>query len=408
MFSQLSKLSLAGVRSLKVTKATSRKFATLSEQRAELERLKSLIQKEAGVDFNRLSIEEFLRIGRQEDKVKRALDDYKNYLINTKEPVRVTVTGASGQIGYALLFRIASGQMLGPDQPVILQLLELPPAMKALEGVAMELNDCAFPLLKGIVQTDDPKKGFEGSDFALLVGAKPRGKGMERADLLKDNGKIFAEQGKAINATAKTTCRVLVVGNPANTNAMITAHYASKLPKNHITAMTRLDHNRGLAQLAEKTKSSVTDIERFAIWGNHSATQYPDISHTQIKGKWAKEVINDDKWVKDVFVPAVQQRGAAIIAARGLSSAASAASSAVDHVHDWMFGTGGKWTSMAVPSDGSYGVEKGLWYSYPVTTKDGEYSIIGNVPIDPYSAEKMEATHKELKGERDAVANLLV
>jgi len=329
------------------------------------------------------------------------------------EPVRVTVTGAAGQIGYALLFRIASGEMLGRRQPVILQLLEVEPALKALEGVAMELNDCAFPLLKGIVQTADPKRAFEGADYALLVGAKPRSKGMERKDLLAENAKIFNVQGKALNDNANKGVKVIVVGNPANTNAMITSHYAPKIPKENITAMTRLDHNRGLAQLSEKTKCSVTDIERFCIWGNHSATQYPDVSHATIKGKWAHDAINDQTWIRNTFIPAVQQRGAAIINARGSSSAASAANAAIEHIRDWVYGTNGQWTSMAVHSNGEYGVDKGLWYSYPVVchsatvTTPSRYSIVGNVPIDEFSKEKMEATRKELLEEKNGVASLL-
>jgi len=328
--------------------------------------------------------------------------------VDTKKPVRVAVTGASGQIGYALLFRIASGDMLGKDQPVILQCLELPPAMKALEGVSMELQDCAFPLLRGVVRSDDPKKAFEGADYALLVGAKPRSKGMERADLLKENGKIFEGQGKALSEAASRDVRVLVVGNPANTNAMITSHFAKNINPNQITAMTKLDHNRGLAQLAEKTGSKVTDIDNFAIWGNHSATQYPDISHTKINGKSAREVIKDDKWVNDVFIPAVQQRGAAIINARGASSAASAASAAIEHMREWALGTDGRWTSWAVPSDGSYGADKGIWYSYPVIVKDGKYSIVQGLSVDQFSAQRMDVTRKELVSEKEAVSNLLV
>lgn len=328
-------------------------------------------------------------------------------IIRPKEPVRVTVTGAAGAIGYALLFRIASGQMLGPDQPVILQLLELTPSLKQLEGVVMELKDCAFPLLRGIVQTDSTQKAFEGADYALLVGAKPRSKGMERADLLKENAKIFAEQGKALNSYANRNVRVVVVGNPANTNAMITSHYAPKIPSKQITAMTRLDQNRAFAQLADKAHCKVTDIERFAIWGNHSATQHPDISHCHINGRLAKEVIKDEAWVKDTFIPSVQQRGAAIIAARGLSSAASAASSAIDHMHDWMLGTNGKWISMAVCSDGSYGMDKGIWYSYPVVTRNGDYMIVPNLPCDDFTKERMELTRAELVSERDTIQALL-
>jgi len=320
-----------------------------------------------------------------------------------KPPVRVAVTGASGQIGYALLFRIASGEMLGKDQPVSLQLLELPPAMKALQGVTMELNDCAFPLLRGIVQTDDPNKAFEGADFALLVGAKPRTKGMERNDLLRDNAKIFEVQGKALNQTANPNVKVLVVGNPANTNAMITSHYAPKLNPKNITAMMRLDHNRGVGMLAEKTGAKVSEIEKFTVWGNHSATQYPDISHTLINGKPAGSLINDDKWVIESFIPAVQQRGAAIINARGASSAASAAHAAIEHMRDWALGSGGKWVSMGIPSDGSYGVKKGLWYGFPVVTKNGSYEIVQGLPISDASRKRMQATEEELVKEKEAI-----
>lgn len=324
-----------------------------------------------------------------------------------KAPVRVAVTGASGQIGYSLLFRIASGEMLGKDQPVILQLLELEPAMNALKGVSMELDDCAFPLLKGIVQTSDPLKAFEGADYALLVGARPRSKGMERGDLLKANAAIFSTQGKALNQVANRSVKVCVVGNPANTNAFITAHFAPKIARENITAMTRLDHNRGLSQLATKTGASVTAINNFCIWGNHSATQYPDISFTTINGKTAKQVINDDKWIVEKFIPDVQQRGAAIINARGLSSAASAANAAIEHIRDWVHGTNGQWTSMAIPSDGSYGIDKNLVYSYPVVCKNGRYEIVQGLKNDKFSQERMEATRKELIGERDAVADLL-
>lgn len=325
----------------------------------------------------------------------------------TKAPVRVAVTGASGQIGYSLLFRIASGEMLGKDQPVILQLLELTPALKSLQGVAMELDDCAFPLLRGIVQSDDPKKAFEGADYALLVGARPRSKGMERGDLLKANAQIFSEQGKALNAVANRTVKVVVVGNPANTNAYITAHFAPNIPRKQITAMTRLDHNRALAQLASKTGAQVTEMQNVTIWGNHSATQYPDVSFATIKGKAAKAVINDDKWINEKFIPDVQQRGAAIINARGLSSAASAANAAIEHIRDWVLGSNGQWVSMAVPSDGSYGIDKDLVYSYPVICKDGKYEIVQGLKNDKSSQEKMEATRKELISERDAVADLL-
>jgi len=290
---------------------------------------------------------------------------------------------------------------------VILQLLELTPALKPLEGVVMELKDCAFPLLRGVVQTDSVQKAFEGTDYALLVGAKPRGKGMERSDLLKENGKIFAEQGKALNSYANRNVRVVVVGNPANTNAMIASHFAPKIPAKQITAMTRLDHNRSLAQLAEKANCKVTDIERFGIWGNHSATQYPDISHCHINGKLAREVIKDENWIKDTFIPAVQQRGAAIINARGASSAASAASSAIDHMYDWMLGTNGKWISMGVCCDGSYGMDKGIWYSFPAVTRNGDFMVVPNLPVDEFSRERMEITRKELVAEREAVSALL-
>jgi len=327
---------------------------------------------------------------------------------STNKPMRVAVTGASGQIGYALLFRIASGEMLGKNQPVQLQLLELTPALKALEGVVMELKDCAFPLLSGIVTSDDPKKAFEGADVAMLVGAKPRSKGMERGDLLKENAKIFEVQGKALNEVAnRDTLKVIVVGNPANTNAMITSHFAPNIPASRITAMTRLDHNRGFAQLADRTGARVTELKKFAIWGNHSATQYPDISHATIRDRPASQVINDEKWVKDTFIPAVQQRGAAIINARGSSSAASAANAAIDHIRDWHCGTNGEWTSMAVCSNGEYNVDKGLWYSYPVVCQNGEYKIVKDLPIDKFSAEKMDLTRKELLSEKEAVSALL-
>lgn len=324
-----------------------------------------------------------------------------------KPPVRVAVTGASGNIGYALLPRIASGEMLGPDQPVILQLLELPNAMDKLKGVVMELEDGAYPLLKGIVSTDKNEKAFENADFALLVGAKPRGKGMERGDLLKDNGAIFSTQGAALNKVAARNVRVVVVGNPANTNALIAAHNAPDLDPSQFSAMTRLDHNRGLAQLAAKAGVNTTDIERFAIWGNHSSTQYPDVSHATIGGKWAKDVINDEKWIRDTFIPNVQQRGAAIIKARGQSSAMSAASSAIDHIRDWMLGTNGQWTSMAVPSDGSYGCEPGVYFSQPVVCANGGFARVQDIPLDEYSAAKIEASRKELFEERDAVKALL-
>jgi len=328
--------------------------------------------------------------------------------LNQKKPVRVAVTGAAGAIGYALLFRIASGEMLGKDQPVILQLLELPDAADKMKGVAMELDDCAFPLLRGIVQATEDKGAFEGADYALLVGARPRGKGMERGELLTLNGAIFSAQGKALNAVAnRDTLRVLVVGNPANTNCLIAARNAPNIDPKRFTAMTRLDHNRGLAQLAIKTGSTVNDIEKFAIWGNHSATQVPDISFTTIKGKSAKELINNDAWVKDTFIPTVQQRGAAIINARGSSSAASAASSAIDHIRDWVHGTNGQWTSMAVYSDGSYGADKGLYFSFPVTTEKGEYKIVQGLKLDAPVQERFEKTRQELLAEKKEVENML-
>ncbi len=324
-----------------------------------------------------------------------------------KAPVKVAVTGAAGQISYSLLFRIAAGNMLGPDQPVILQMLEIPPAMDALRGVQMELSDCAFPLLEGMVATDDPNEAFADVDFALLVGAMPRKQGMLRKDLLEANSKIFSVQGKALNDNAKRDVRVLVVGNPANTNALITRANAPDLPANHITAMTRLDHNRAISQLAAYTGTSSRDVQRMIIWGNHSNTQYPDISHALVKGKPAKELV-DETWYRETFIPTVQLRGAEIIKARGASSAASAANAAIDHIHDWMLGTPeGDWTSMAVPSDGSYGVEEGLIFSYPVTCKDGEYEIVQGLEIDEFSRERLNETMNELIEERDAVKDLL-
>ncbi|EGC39629.1 malate dehydrogenase [Dictyostelium purpureum] len=341
----------------------------------------------------------------------RNFSSASNLFVNAKgkQPVRIAVTGASGQIGYQLLFRIASGSMLGPDQPVILQCLELPQAMNALKGVSMELDDCAFPLLKGIVQTDDPNRAFAGADYALLVGARPRSKGMERGDLLKANAEIFSVQGKALDKNAnKDTLRVLVVGNPANTNALIAARNAPSIDPKRFSAMTRLDHNRGLAQLAEKTGSSVTDIEKFCIWGNHSATQYPDINFGSINGKSLTSIINDDEWVKKNFIPTVQQRGAAIIAARGLSSAASAASAAIDHMRDWTYGTNGQWTSMAIYSEGEYGADKGLYFSYPViVSPNGKYEIVKGLQLDQFSKERFEKTRAELVEEMTAIKELL-
>jgi len=357
--------------------------------------------------FRSFSNEEFSK-----EKVMEAykyLASVKNELIREAakaKPLKVAVTGAAGAIGYSLLFRIASGEMLGKDTPVHLQCLELTPAMKSLQGVGMELRDCAFPMLQGLTLTDDPRVAFDGADFVLLVGARPRTKGMERGDLLKANAQIFSAQGKALNDVASPNVKVLVVGNPANTNAMITSAFAPKIPPSQITAMTQLDHNRGLSQLAEKLNVRVTDIERFAIWGNHSATQYPDISHTQINGKWAKDLI-DNKWYVDTFIPTVQQRGAAIIEARGASSAASAASAAIEHMRLWATGSLKRWTSFAVRSDGLYGVDEGLWYSFPVITEGGQYKVISNVPISKFSAERMEATRKELVSEKEALSDLL-
>jgi malate dehydrogenase len=323
-----------------------------------------------------------------------------------KTPVRVAVTGAAGQIGYALLFRIAAGDMLGKDQPVILHLLEITPALPALNGVVMELNDCAFPTLAGVVATDDANVAFKDVDYALLVGARPRGPGMERKDLLEANGAIFAPQGKALNAHAKRDVKVLVVGNPANTNALIAQQNAPDLDPECFTAMVRLDHNRALSQLAEKTGAHTTDIQRVTIWGNHSSTQYPDIHHATVKGKPAIGLI-DQAWYKDTFIPTVQQRGAAIIKARGASSAASAASAAIDHMHQWALGTAeGDWTSMAIPSDRSYGIAPGVIYGYPVTVKNGKYTIVQDLDINAFSRERMDATDKELREERAGVEHL--
>ena len=324
-----------------------------------------------------------------------------------KTPVRVAVTGAAGQIGYSLLFRIASGAMLGADQPVILQLLEITPALDALKGVAMELEDCAFPLLAGIEQTDDPNVAFGDIDYGLLVGSRPRSKGMERKDLLEANGAIFTVQGKALSDNAATGVRILVVGNPANTNALIAMNNAPNIDNGRFTAMTRLDHNRALAQLAAKTSSTVNDITKMTIWGNHSATQYPDIFRAEVNGQNAAELIGDQAWIDGTFLPTVQQRGAAIIEARGLSSAASAANAAIDHVRTWVSGTPeGDWVSMAIPSDGSYGVAEGLMSSFPVTTANGEYTIVSGLDIDTYSQAKIDASVAELTEERDTVTEL--
>ncbi|MFI6344513.1 malate dehydrogenase [Streptomyces sp. NPDC050560] len=325
----------------------------------------------------------------------------------TRTPVNVTVTGAAGQIGYALLFRIASGQLLGADVPVRLRLLEITPALKAAEGTAMELDDSAFPLLRGIDITDDPNVAFDGANVALLVGARPRTKGMERGDLLEANGGIFKPQGKAINDHAADDVKVLVVGNPANTNALIAKAAAPDVPAERFTAMTRLDHNRALTQLAKKTGSAVSDIRRLTIWGNHSATQYPDIFHAEIAGKNAAEAVSDEAWLADTFIPTVAKRGAAIIEARGASSAASAANAAIDHVYTWVNGTAeGDWTSMGVPSDGSYGVPEGLISSFPVTTANGAYEIVKGLDINEFSRPRIDASVRELSEERDAVSGL--
>jgi len=326
-----------------------------------------------------------------------------------KQPVRVAVTGAAGQIGYALLFRIASGEMLGKDQPVILQMLELPleKAQAALKGVMMELEDCAFPLLAGMVGTDDPKVAFKDADIALLVGARPRGPGMERKDLLLENAKIFTEQGKALNAVASRNVKVLVVGNPANTNAYIAMKSAPDLPAKNFTAMLRLDHNRALSQLAAKTGKPVGEIDKLIVWGNHSPTMYPDYRFATAGGIALKDLIDDQAWNVDSFIPTVGKRGAAIIEARGLSSAASAANAAIDHVRDWILGSDGKWVTMGVPSDGSYGIPESVIYGVPVTTANGEYTRIQGLEIDAFSRERMDKTLAELEEERAGVAHLL-
>ena len=324
-----------------------------------------------------------------------------------KAPLNVAITGAAGQIGYALAFRVASGALLGPDQPVNLHLLEITPALQALNGVVMELADCAFPGLNKVTATDDAKVAFRDCHVALLVGARPRGPGMERKDLLLANAQIFSAQGKALNETADRNVRVLVVGNPANTNSLIARANAKDLNPRNFTAMTRLDHNRALSQLAQKTDSHVRDVRRMTIWGNHSSTQYPDINHALVGGRPARSLV-DAAWVEQTFIPVVQQRGAAIIKARGASSAASAASAAIDHIHTWVHGTPeGDWVSMAVPSDGSYGIAEGVIYSYPVTTKNGEYQIVQGLSIDEFSRKRMDASLAELHEERDGVKALL-
>ncbi len=325
-----------------------------------------------------------------------------------KNPVRVAITGGAGNIGYAMAFRIAAGDMLGPDQPVILHLLEITPALSALQGVVMELNDCAFPLLSGVVATDDANVAFKDVDYALLVGARPRGPGMERKDLLTANGAIFGPQGRALNDHAAGDVKVLVVGNPANTNALIAASSAPDLNPRQFTAMMRLDHNRALSQLAEKTATHVNDIQKMIVWGNHSATQYPDISHCTVKGEAASGLVEQD-WVRNEFIPVVQQRGAAIIKARGASSAASAASAAIDHMRTWALGTAeGDWVSMAIPSDGSYGIAEGIIYSYPCVCSNGNYEIVQGLEIDEFSRSKMDATEQELREERSSVEGLLL
>ena len=324
-----------------------------------------------------------------------------------QDPVRVAVTGAAGQIGYALLFRIASGALLGPDQPIELQLLEITPALDACRGVTMELDDCAFPLLRSTTVTDDANQAFDGANLALLVGSRPRTKGMERKELLEANGAIFTVQGKALSDSAADDVKILVVGNPANTNALIAMNNAPDIPDQRFTAMTRLDHNRAMAQLAAKTGTAVSDVTRMTIWGNHSATQYPDLFHCEVNGRNAAALVDDQSWLEGEFIPTVQQRGAAIIEARGSSSAASAANAAIDHVHDWVLGTPqGDWVSMAVPSDGSYGVPEGLISSFPCTTDNGEWSIVQGLDLDEFSQAKLDATVAELAEERATVQDL--
>ena len=324
-----------------------------------------------------------------------------------KAPKRVAVTGAAGQIGYSLLFRIASGDMLGKDQPVILQLLDIAAAMPAVKGVVMELDDCAFPLLAGVVATDDPAVAFKDADYALLVGARPRGKGMERKDLLEANGAIFTVQGKALNDHASRNCKILVVGNPANTNAYIAMNSAPDLPKKNFTAMLRLDHNRALSQLAAKAGQPVGSIEKLIVWGNHSPTMYPDIRFATAGGQPLKALINDEAWNKDTFIPTVGKRGAAVIEARGLSSAASAANAAIDHMRDWALGTRGKWVTMGIASDGAYEIPKDVIYGFPVTCDNGEYTLVEGLEIDGFSRQRMTATLDELTAERDGVKHLL-
>jgi malate dehydrogenase len=324
-----------------------------------------------------------------------------------KAPKRVAVTGAAGQIGYSLLFRIANGDMLGKDQPVILQLLDITPAMPAVKGVVMELEDCAFPLLGGVVVTDDPSVAFKDADYAVLVGARPRTKGMERKDLLEANGAIFTVQGKALSDHASRDCKILVVGNPANTNAYIAMKSAPDLPRKNFTAMLRLDHNRALSQLAAKAGKPVDSIEKLVVWGNHSPTMYPDFRFATAGGEPLTRLINDDVWNRDTFIPTVGKRGAAIIEARGLSSAASAANAAIDHMHDWILGTQGKWVTMGIPSDGQYGIPADVIYGFPVTCEAGEYKLVEGLEIDEFSRQRMDLTLDELTAERDGIKHLL-
>ena len=325
----------------------------------------------------------------------------------SQTPVKVAVTGAAGAIGYSLLFRIASGQMLGPDTPVQLSLLEIPQAVKAAEGTAMELDDCAFPLLSGIDIHDDPNQAFEGVNVALLVGARPRSKGMERGDLLEANGGIFKPQGQALNAHAASDLKVLVVGNPANTNCLIAASNAPDIPNERFNAMVRLDHNRAIAQLAAKTGAAVTEVTNMTIWGNHSATQYPDVFNAKVRGLNAAETVGDQSWIEDDFIPTVQKRGAAIIEARGASSAASAANAAIDHVHDWVLGTpDGDWVSMGIPSDGTYGIAEGIWAGFPCTCSGGDYTVVSGLELGDFSQAKVKASVDELNEEREAVKQL--
>ena len=325
----------------------------------------------------------------------------------TDSPVRVAVTGAAGQIGYAILFRIASGQLLGPDTPVHLSLLEIPAALKAVEGTAMEIDDCAFPLVAGVDITDDPNKAFDGASVALLIGARPRSKGMERSDLLEANGGIFKPQGKALNDHAASDIKVLVVGNPANTNCLIAKSNAPDIPAERFTSMMRLDHNRAIAQLAAKAGATVSDITNMTVWGNHSPTQYPDIFNAKVKGQNAAEAVNDQEWLENDFLPTVQKRGAAVIEARGASSAASAANAAVDHVHDWVTGTPeGDWVSMGIPSDGSYGVDEGVIFGFPVTCSGGAYEIVQGLDLNDFSQSRLDVTVNELQDERETVKQL--